>query len=361
MTQGTLLTPVLSGSDSVVGIARESTWGTTPTTGSDPNKTITGAIFFPMKEESIDAQPGTEPQRDDMGANREITRIPDGGRTVEGGLRFLPGPESIGYLFTMLFGTPNTSTLAASSGTAEAAYQHIWYPGYQTRANWPVPYSIESRFSDVRSKLIRGALLRRLALDIPNNGLVSATPDFLAKDELWLTTASGGTDDDGRALPAKITASPTLIDEEPWHWIDVKAYPQIDNVDQQMVTSLSFEFMLNLVGLFTGGSGKNIGSYRVDNFELSGRSTIEFDDETLWMKFYRGLFFQLEATLEADTIQGAYKNSLEIIAYDCKATRNANVNQVGSLQYDFGWTAREDPTEGKSCQITLVNTVASYA
>ena len=356
-------TPTYSGSESAVGIVRESTWGTTPVTGSDPNKVISGITFIPIKEESFDINKNIEPQTDDMVADREIQRIIDNGATVEGGIRFIPGPESIGYLLTAMFGTPTTSTLAESSGTAEAAYQHVFSPGLNTRANWPVPYSIESIISGVKSKLVRGAIIRRLPIDLPNNAVCMVTPDFMAKDIIMLTTASGGTDTTSRTLPAKLTASPTFLDETEFHWKQLSGFvPEIDSVDQPGVTSLSFDLAFpGLEGLFTGGSGMDIGTFRVDNFQLGGRVSMLFEDEAMWNKIYNGTYFKVEAKLTGDTIQGAHKNSLDIVAYSCKCASPGVVNRVGNIEYSFDWTARQDPTAGKSCLITLINTVSSYA
>lgn len=357
-----LQTPAYSGSESIVGLTRETTWGTTPTSGSDPNKAISGIVFMPMKEENIQSQLSREPQTDDMRADREVHRIISNGSTVGGTLRMTAGPESIGYFLTAMFGSPTTTQLAASSGSYEGAYQHIWHPGLNTRTNWPAPYSIESQMAGVASKLIQGCLITRLPIDLPNNGPMMITPEFgVCKKLLWLTSASGGVDDRGNTLPAKITASPTIITEDEWHFKQLVAYPQIDDVNQQSVTSLSWEPTLAIEGLFTGGSGAEIGSYRVDNFMLSGRATMLFESDDLWEKFERGLNFELDATLRGSLIQGAYYNQLQILSYSCKANTDDVVNRVGSLEYDFAWTAQESAAQGKSCQITLINTVSSYA
>lgn len=368
------VTPALSGSESVVGFTREAAWGITPTSGSDPNKVIGRAnaqstvypAFFPVKEEGIEAGFNAEPQMDDMSYNREISRIIEHGSMNEGSLRFIPGPETIGILFTALFGTPDTTTLAASSGTAEGAYKHVWYPGQVTRTGWPAPFSIESIFGAVRSKLIRGALIRRLPLDLPNNGPMMATPEFLAKNIIWLGTAAGGAGSGlintlGETYPAVMTASPTLLDETPWHFKQLSAYPQIDDVDIEGLDSINFEFAFpGMEGKFTGGSGLDLGNYRVDNFQLSGRAVMSFQNATYWNTFKSGAYFKMEAQLKGDLIQGSYYNQLNIIAYSCKANSNDTPNRVGDLTYDFAWTARKDPTENKSCQIELINTVAQY-
>lgn len=355
--------PTPSGSESAVGLVREATWGTTPVTGSDPDKTINGITFIPIKEESLDINTNIEPQTDDMVADREIQRIVDNGSAVDGGLRFTPGPESIGYFLTAMFGTPATSTLAATSGTAEAAYQHIWYPAQVARTAWPVPYSIESRISSLKSKLSRGCIIKSLPLDFPNNAVLTCAPSFLAKDQIMLTSASGGTDATLRALPAKLTVAPTFLDETEWHWKQLAGFvPEIDSVDQPGVTSLGFDMSFpGIEGLFVGGSGRDIGTFRVDNFQLSGRCSMLFEDETMWNKIYNGAYFKVEAQLLGDTIQGAHKNKLTIIAYSCKCATPGLVNKVGNLEYAFDWTARQDPTAGKSCLITLINTVSSYA
>lgn len=354
--------PALSGSESAVGLVRESTWGTTPVTGSDPNKTINGIVFIPIKTETLDINKNVEPQTDDMVADREIQRIVTNGATVEGGITFTPGPESIGYLFTAMFGTPTTSTLAATSGTAEAAYQHIWYPALNTRANWPAPYSIESILAATKSKLSRGCIIRSLPIDLPNNAVATCSPDFLAKDQIILGSASAATDSTGRTVPAKMTAAPTFLCETEWHWRHLVAYPQIDDVDQQSVTSLSFNFAFpGIEGIFTGGSGVDIGTFRVDNFQLTGRATILFEDETIWNKIYNGADMKIEAELKGDLIQGAHYNKLSIVAYTCKVSSPGTSNQVGNLEYSLDWSAKQSCTDSKSCQITLINTVASYA
>jgi hypothetical protein len=361
--------PALSGSESVLGFVRESVWGTTPVSGSDPNKAINGIVFFPAKEEGIQAGIDAQPQTDDMSYNREISRIIENGAMNTGGIRFNPGPETLGYLFTMIFGTPETTQLAASSGTDEGAYQHVWYPGQRTRDAWPVPYSIESQYAAVRSKLIQGALCTSLPLEIGNNAVVTASPEFLAKQMIFLGTAAGGmgsgtTNSLGETRPAVMTANPTLIDETPWHFkhFDVTAPWQEDDVTEDSLTSAAFTYAFpGMEGLFTAGSGMNLGTYRVDNFQLSGRATILFANESRWEKAKAGDYFKLYAKMVGDLIQGSYYNQLEITGYSAKVTNPDVVNRVGNLEYDFEWTGRKDPTENKSCTITLINTVSSYA
>lgn len=364
----TLQVPGVSGSESRVGITRESTWGTTPTTGADPDKTITGLTFMPMKEENIQSRLSRDPQTDDMTGQREIERIISNGSSIGGSFRLLGGPESIGYFLTAIFGTPNTSTLAASSGSYEGAYQHIWYPGYQTRANWPAFYSIESQLSSLKSKLIQGAILSGLTIDVPNNGAMTISPEVgVAKKIIWLypdaddANGSGTTDERGNTRPAIMTASPVSLSEDPFHFKHITAYPEIDSAAQQSVTSLSWNPQLAVEGLFTGGSGADIGSYRVDGFQIGGRVTMLFEDETLWETLELGTPFKLDATLRGDLIQGAYYNQLQMISYACVANTDDVVNKVGNLEYDFAWTGKKDSVEGKSCQITLINTVSSYA
>src|SRR3989304_4751827 len=198
-----VVTPAYAGGESVVGFARETAWGTPQTAGSDPNKTFGSAAhpakFLAVKEETFEPAVNSDPQLDDMVQDREVYRVIANGNTTEGSLRLIPGPESIGYLLTMIFGTPSSTQLAESSGgdTDTDVWQHVWYPGYNTRANWPAMYSIESRLSSVKSKLAKGAIIRRLPIDLPNNGPMSVNPDFIAKAMQILTTASGGHDDEG--------------------------------------------------------------------------------------------------------------------------------------------------------------------
>ena len=366
-----LTIPALSGSESIVGITRESTWGTTPTTGSNPDKLMTRPgtntawpFWTEWKEENLQSQLSRDPQTDDMVADREINRIITNGSMVRGGLRKIAGPESIGYLLTAMFGNPTTTTAAPSSGTSEQAYQHIWSPALNTRANWPIPLSIESILAATRSKLVRGAILERLPIDIPNNAPVTIAPEFLAKDIRWLNTSSTGTDARGNARIAKISTTTTLVTETEFHWKQMLAYPQIDNVNQQSITSFSFEpGFVGLEGLFTGGSGSEIGTYRVDNFRIGGRLTMLFEDDTLWETLEQGTAFELDVTLRGDVIVGSTYNQLQILCTKCVADTDDVVNRVGNLEYDFAWTAKQDSALAipKSCEITLINTVAKYA
>jgi hypothetical protein len=352
--------PALSGAESVVGLTREPDWGETPVTGAVGAKTIAGIVFFPVKEESIQDQPSADPQADDLNASREIVRIHSHGTHPAGAVRLEPGPESLGYLLTALFGTPATSTLSSSGGTA--AYQHIWYPGQVTdRTQWPAPHSIESIFAATRSKLVRGALLQHLALDVPNNGPLAAGCDWLGKNLIWLTSESDGENSLGESRPAVMTANPTVIEEDAFHFKQIVAYPQIDDVNVEEVLSIGLDFAFpGLEMLFTGGSGDHPGNYRVDKFQFSGRATMLFENEEYW-ELFRQSFFKVAVTLRAaEAILGAYYPQLEIIGYSCRASASDVPNRVGTHAYDFGWAGREDPTEGKSCQITLVNTVSSY-
>jgi hypothetical protein len=363
-----LVTPAYTGGESAVGFAREGTWGTTPTTGSDPNKTFGSstypAKFVGFKEETFQPNVNADPQMDDMVSDREVNRIIANGNTINGSLRLNPGPESIGYFLTMMFGTPTTTQVADSSGGGDNdVWQHIWYPGLNTRGNWPVPYSVESRLSAVQSKLIKGMIVGRLGLEIPNNGAAVLTIDqCIAKAIQMLTTASGGTDDEGVALPCKLTASPTFISETEWHFKQMAAYPQIDGVDEQCLQSFSLDMAFpDLRGIFTGGSGANIGTYALDKFQASGRAGVLFQNDDIFYKVKQGTYMKYSVTLTGAAIQGAHNNSLQIIAYSSLAATPGIENRVGDLAYDLGFQCRKDPTEGKSVQITLINSVSSYA
>lgn len=358
--------PALTGGGSAVGLAREATWGTVPTTGSHPNKAFGNPAHFMLtKEETFAPKVNADPQMDDLDNNREIGRVIPHGDTCDGSLRLNVGPDSIGYFFTMLFGTPSTSTVLSSSGAYEAAYQHIWYPGVNTgRGHWPAPHSIESRLDNYRSKIISGALIRQGAFEIPNNAAMMLAADFLAKNVQIVQGAdtSGVDDASGDDKPCIVTASPTMIDEDPWHFKLIKAYPQLAAADAESITSLAFNLAFpDLHGVFTGGSGKKIGTYGVDKFQASGRVTMLFEDETIFYKIKDGEYFKIEATLEGSVIQGAQKNSLKVEFFSVMCPEPGLINKVGDLEYDFPFTCRKDPSEGKSCQITLINTVSSYA
>lgn len=359
--------PALTGGGSVVGFARESAWGTVPTTGSDPNKAFGNpAHFFLVKEESFDVKPSADPQMDDLDQNREIGRIIAHGNLADGSIRANVGPESIGWLLTMLFGTPSSSKVLDSSGSDNDVYTHIWYPGVNAeRDAWPAPMSFESRLDTYRSKIISGALMRQLDLECPNNAAIMATADFGLAKKIQIVQGAGtsGIDDaSGDDKPCIITANPTMISENEWHWKQIKAYPQLYDADAESITSMSFTLGFpDLHGIFTGGSGQNVGTYGVDKFQASGRLTMLFEDETMFYKIKDGLYFEIDATWEGATIQGANKETLNILVYSAKAGQAGLINKVGDLEYDIPWSARRDPTEGKSVQITLTNSVISYA
>jgi len=265
----------------------------------------------------------------------------------------------------MLMGDPETTELAPTTGSYEAAYQHIWWPG--RAAEYPVPYSLESKLLDIRSKLVQGALIRRMGLAVANCGPMIATPEFVAKRIVWLypdaddAHGSGTVDERGKTRPARMTSAPAVTVEEPWHWRQMAPYPQIDGADNMAVTSVSFALgFTQLLGIFGGGSGDEIDSYRADKFTTSGRATVLFEDEGLWEQFLRGRAFRLDLALIGETIQGAYANRLSATVYACVVDDTRFVNRVGDLTYDFGWTAQHSPSVGRECQWTLINTTSSY-
>jgi hypothetical protein len=210
-------------------------------------------------------------------------------------------------------------------------------------------------------------MITKLGIDLPNNGPMTLTGDFLAKNIIWLgattdSMGSGTTNDLGETRPAVMTATPTWISETEFHHKQItSAYPKIADVEQDSEISLTYEFAFpGMEGLFTGGSGLDLGTYRVDNFQSSGRMTMLFEDESHWETFKAGTYFKLETILRGDLIQGSYYNQLDIVHYSCKVNTNDVINRVGNLEYDFGWTARKDPTQGKSCQVTLINSTSDY-
>ena len=363
----TLNTPALSGSDSIIGFTRESTYGTTPVSGSDPDMTISNILFLPVKEESINPGSFLDICKDNMSSQRKITRGTANGANIKGSLRFTGGPESLGYILTMLMGTPATTTLAEPSETSEGAYQHIWYNGQRENSEYPVPYSIESQYAQTRSKLIQGAICTKAAIQLNNNGAMICIPEFIGKGIRWLypdsddANGSGTTDEKGKLRPAVMTASPVIIDEPYWHFRQLSAYPQLDDRNYPTVMSIFLNPGFTAVdGRFTAGSGNEIGTYRVDNFILEGRITLLFSTELLFDQFINDESFKLEFSLIGDTIQGAYTNRIDFIASKCKGETDI-VNKVGNLTYDIPFTALVDSATDKECQFTIVNTVASYA
>ena len=362
-----LFIPALSGSDSIIGFTRESTYGTTPVSGIDPNKTISNILFLPVKEESINPASFLDICKDVMLGGRKIARGRANGPNIKGSLRFTGGTESLGYILTMIMGTPATTSLAASSGTDEGAFQHIWYNGQRTRTEYPVPYSIESQYAGTRSKLIQGAICNKAAIQLNNNGAMICIPEFIGKGIRWLypdaddANGSGTTDLKGKTRPAVMTTSPVMIEEPYWHFRQLSAYPQLDDRNYPTVMSIFLNHGFTAVdGRFTAGSGNEIGTYRVDNFILEGRITLLFSTELLFDSFINDDSFKLEFSLIGDTIQGAYANRIDFIANNCKGETEM-INKVGTLMYDIPFTALVDSATDKECQFTIVNTVASYA
>jgi hypothetical protein len=377
-----LQTPALTGGGSAVGFAREDTWGTPSTSAAaDPNK-LFGSVshpahFMSIKEETFEPKVDAQPQLDDLDQNREISRVISNGNTIDGAVRCNIGPESIGWFLTMLFGSPQTSSVNSSSASDGPVYQHIWIPGMspagaaggQARADWPAPFSFESRLDTEKSKLIMGALCRRLGLEVPNNGAAMLSADFIAKSMQIIQGAgtSAVVDASGDAKPCILTASPTFIDETEWHWKQLKAASQkLSNSADVLaaaysITSMSFDWAFpDLHGIFTGGSGQDIGTYGVDKFQASGRVTMLFEDETYFYKIKDGTYFASEVMFEGAAMEGTDKSSLKIETFSTLAAQPGLPNKVGDLQYDFAWNARKDPTLGYSTKITLVNTTAVY-
>ena len=146
------------------------------------------------------------------------------------------------------------------------------------------------------------------------------------------------------------------------HWKQMTASPQIGEADELGLTAFSLDMAFpDLRGIFVGGSGANIGNYAADKFQLSGKATHLFQDETRFYQVKQGTYLKYQVQLDGDIIQGTTKNSLKIEAYSALAASPGVQNRVGNLEYDLAWTDRKDPTQGRSVQITLVNSVSSYA
>jgi hypothetical protein len=379
--------PALTGGGSAVGFARETTWGTPETSGSGATKTF-GSVahpshFLAVKEETFDPKVNANAQMDDLDQNREISRIIADGNTLDGSIRCNIGRESFGWFMTMLLGNPSTTQTAASSGGSDNDVdQHIWIPGISdgkypsaggaplARSAWPLPFSFESRLDTAKSKLITGALCKRLGFELGNNAAAMLTADFIAKKMQILQGANtaGVVDPSGVAKPCVLTVDPTFMDENIWHWKEIDiGLPKLSNragvlTDAACITSIAYDLAFpDLHGIFTGGSGQDIGTYGVDKFQASGRVTMLFEDETLLYMIKDGLYFASEVLLTGDDIQTGSPYSLKFEILSAMAAQAGIPNKVGDLQYDFAWNARRDPTEGSSMRITLVNSVADYS
>ena len=344
-------------SDQMVGMVRESSWSETPTTGEDPLKVIDGIRFFGVKREAIQAEPDVQPQVDDMNVNREVQRIVKNNSLVQGNLNLVAGMESLGYYLTAIMGAPSTSILASG------VYQHVWYPGQNPRDEWPVPYSIESKMYVGRSKLLQGAVCTKLPMFVSNNGPMLLAPVFTGRKVVWLYPSdhseygSGTIDARGNSRPAFMTDAVNWLSENYLHFVQIAAFPQVDGADAPEIISLYLEPKFQrLIPHFTGGSGAVIGSFSVDDFVLSGRMTMLFQDETMWEKVERGLPMDLAATFNGDPIDETFSEQLAVEVSSAVFDQKATVNQVGELAYDFGFAAKGVP----SCRFALTNSTSGY-
>ncbi len=362
----TLNIPAPSGSEGIIGFTRESTWGTTPTAGIDPDKTISDIIFLPCKQETFSSTGFLVPGIEMMSGQRKLTKVKTNAADIRGNLRFVAGADSLGYLFTMLLGSPSTTELAGSSGTADGAYQHIWYNGLNSRSEYPAPYSIESQYAGLRSKLIQGAILTKFNIEINNNSPVIVIPEFIGKSMRWLhptdddAKGSGTLDKRGKIRPAVMTASPIILCEDYLHFIDIRAYPEINDDIYPTVLDLSISpGYSNVSAIYTAGGGDEIGSYSIDNFHLQGKICLLFSDEELLEEFMDDQTFKLEFALRGSLIQGEYYNEFSFSALSCKGEPET-ANRMGTLKVDINFHALVDCVTNQECVFTIINTVSGY-
>lgn len=362
----TLNIPGPSGSEGIIGFTRETSWGTTPTDGTDPDKTISDIIFLPCKQETFSSTGFLVPGIEMMSGQRKLTKVKTNAADIRGNLRFVAGADSLGYLFTMLLGSPSTTELAGSSGTADGAYQHIWYNGLNSRSEYPAPYSIESQYAGLRSKLIQGAILTKFNIEINNNSPVIVIPEFIGKSMRWLhptdddAKGSGTLDKRGKTRPAVMTASPIILCEDYLHFTDIRAYPEINDDIYPTVLDLNISpGYANVSAIYTAGGGDEIGSYSVDNFHLQGKICLLFSDEELLEEFMEDQTFKLEFALRGSLIQGEYYNEFSFAALSCKGEPET-ANRVGTLAVDINFHALVDCATNQECSFTIINTVSSY-
>ena len=317
----------VSGSNAVVALYDETTWGTTPPAGSGRRAYVS----------ALSLQPNQDLVRSDIITSGRGMERPTRGNLAPGGsIRTEVAPENVGFWLRHLFGTP------ATTGT-EAPFTHVFTP-----TELPVGFSVEKDWTaEIASKVERftGCRINSATFSFPQSGFVTLDLDVMGKSHV--------------IAAAVIDDTPS----DPGHrgFGAYEATVKLDGSTICTLTSGSLVIANALSGdLYTLCSGGERYSLAEGRCMVSGTMELVFEDFDLIEAAAAGTAISLEFILSRGTGLGAVDNeSLSLLVTDADIARaSPPIETEAGIVVSYSFEAFADGAD-LGIQATLKNAVAA--
>lgn len=321
-----------AGSNAVVKMCQETTWGTTPGSPS-------AVYLVSMKNESLKSSKNNF-ESDMINAYRCTIGLGDGNKAVEGNIVTDLLPEGLEVFLLHLLGNPTVTT------TGSGPYTHVM-KGSQLNFQG---LSIEKGFTDIGQFLIyKGCRLNSLAVSLVQEGFHEATFGFIGKSEAIATSTgitgagtsfnkSGFT---GYQCVVSTTMNSSGVVDGSYHDLSFVTGGNI-NINNNMETD----------GYVLGSAFRASAQY--GKRACSGDFTAFFEDAKLYNLYTAGTECGVKFTFSNGSQQMIFEFPV------CKLSGNApEIASFQGLNMSLTFNARRDSVTGTDVIVTLVNTLSS--
>lgn len=327
-----------AGSNAVVTLCQEATWGTTPAAlaGSDQLYTIG------LKSESIKSTKNNF-ESDMINAFRCTIGLGDGNKAVEGNIVSDLLPEGLELLIMHLLGNPTVTT------TGSGPYTHVMKG---SSGNF-TGLTIEKEFTDIGQFMTyTGCRLNTMAISLVQEGFHEVTFGFVGKAEALDTTTK---------LPS---GTPVTFNKSGFTGYQCKVYTTMDPAtglvtdhyhQLNFVTAGNININNNLeTDGYVLGSGDR-ASVQYGKRSCTGDFTVFFEDAKLYNLYANGT--ECGVKFEFDNGIG---QKLTFEFPTCKLSGNApEIASFQGLNMSLNFSARYNSTSLTDVIVTIVNTIAT--
>ena len=308
------------GARSLMALAFETTYGTTP---------ASGFTRMPFATASLGAdQPLLASEL--LGFGRDPLAPIKDAVTADGDVVVPIDAQAFGFWLKAAFGAPTTTEVTG-------VFTHVF-----TSGSWNMPsMSIEVGMPEVpRFAMYAGCKLDQLSWTMQRSGLLTATAQLIAQGEAVAGATAAGTPG---ALPLQ-------------RFGHFNGAIKRDDTALGNVVSSEITYMNNLDRIETIRSDGKIDGADPSIAALTGRIDVRFADQALVTQATNGTACDLEFSyvIDADT-------SLTFVAHRVFLPRpRIAVNGPQGVQATFDWQAAQQAAGGVMCTATLVNSKATY-
>lgn len=317
------------GAQGQVGIARETTFGTS----------VTPTRFYPFTTEGIDANQDwnvTKAMRSDAPRVRTASMRQAGKRDARGPMSVEVNNKGFGMLLRAALGT--VATTQPASGTDPTVYDHTFSPAATLGTEF---YTVEVGWADLASspysKTLKSAMVDTFGLEIKTDELLVANFDWIGRD---LATATSKT-------------SPSYISGlTPFSWALVSTCT-LGGVAAD-VNSCSIEVKNNLDAdrFYIGGAGLRKQPI-APVADITATLDADFIDWTAYNRVLSAAATSLVITFQGATISNSYKYQLSITMNVTTDGETPKLTGPGRISQPLKLTAMDDGS-GASSALSIV-------